>query len=129
MTSGGLCDIIIRQNYLFGGNIMNNAVSRRDQVDSFKKIFLIIKIVLMVIVSIVATVYLLYLQYSAPYIKNDRMSEISMEGFMKYFENPEIMLQSVSYGICSVIASCFIVFLIMHGIQTLVVRFMMRNSG
>ena len=106
---------------------MNNALSRRDKVESFKKIFNIIKYILMGIVSIIDTAYLTYIQYANPLIEKGR--PVSMDGFFAYLEKPENMLLAISYGIFSLIASCFVVFLIMHGIQTLVVRFMMRNSG
>ena len=110
------------------GIIMTDLAARRDRIDKVKKVFLIIKIVCMVLVAVIATAYLLFLQYSAPYIEKDRASEISMEGFLKYFEEPTNMLLSVSYGICSAIAFAFVVFLLFHGIQILVIRFMSRNN-
>lgn len=106
---------------------MNNAVSRRDQVDKFKGIFSIFKFALMGVVSIAATLYLVYIQYANPILEKGRVATI--DGFFKYLETPANMLLTISYGLCSLIAWCFVVFLIMHGIQTLVVRFMMRNSG
>ena len=105
---------------------MNNTVSRRDQVAAFKKVFLIVKIALMGIVSIAMTCLMTYTQYATTLAKN-RVPTI--EGFFTYLGKTENLLLSVSYGICCLIATCFIVFLIMHGIQTLVVKFMMRNSG
>ena len=107
--------------------MMNNTVSRRDQVDKFKSIFLIVKLAVMGVASICATIYLVYLQYAAPLIEKER--EVSIDGFLTYLGKTENLLLSISYGICSLLATCFIVFLIMHGIQTLVVKFMMRNSG
>ena len=106
---------------------MNNTVSRRDQVAAFKRVFLIVKIALMAVASIAMTCLMTYTQYAAPLIEKNKVATI--EGFLKYLENTENMLLSVSYGICCLVATCFVVFLIMHGIQTLVVKFMMRNSG
>ncbi len=106
---------------------MVNTISRRDQVNKFKSIFAIFKFSLMGICSILATLYLVYIQYANPLIEKGRPH--SIEGFMVYLENPANVLLTVSYGLCSIIAVCFVVFLIMHGIQTLVVKFMMRNSG
>ena len=107
---------------------MASLVSRRDQIDRVKTAFLIIKIVCMVLVAVIATVYLLFLQYSAPLMEKELYSEITVEGFLKYFEKPANMLLSVSYGICSLITFAFITFLILHGIQTLVVRFMSKTE-
>lgn len=106
---------------------VNNTVSRRDQVAAFKKVFLIVKIALMGIVSIAMTCLMTYTQYAAPLLEKNKAATI--EGFFTYLGKTENLLLSVSYGICCLIATCFIVFLIMHGIQTLVVKFMMRNSG
>ena len=106
---------------------VNNTVSRRDQVAAFKKVFSIIKFSLMGIVSIAMTCLLTYIQYAAPLLEKNKAATI--EGFFKYLEKTENLLLSVSYGICALVATCFVVFLIMHGIQTLVVKFMMRNSG
>ena len=106
---------------------MNNTVSRRDQVAAFKKVFLIVKIALMGIVSIAMTCLMTYTQYAAPLLEKNKAA--TLEGFFTYLGKTENLLLSVSYGICCLIATCFIVFLIMHGIQTLVVKFMMRNSG
>lgn len=105
---------------------MNNTVSRRDQVAAFKKVFSIVKYALMGVVSIAMTIFMIYTQYTATLAKN-RVPTI--EGFFKWFEKTGNVLLAVSYGICCLIATCFVVFLIMHGIQTLVVKFMMRNSG
>ena len=79
------------------------------------------------VLSVIYTAYLTFIQYANPLIEKGR--PYSIDGFFAYLEKPENMLLAISYGICSLIAGCFVVFLIMHGIQTLVVRFMMRNSG
>ena len=79
------------------------------------------------VVSVFATCLLAYTQYAAPILEKNK--EATIEGFFKYLEKTENMLLTVSYGICCLVATCFVVFLIMHGIQTLVVKFMMRNSG
>ena len=105
---------------------VNNTVSRRDQVAAFKKVFFIIKIALMGIVSIAMTCLMTYTQYASSLAKN---KQATIAGFFTYLEKTENMLLAVSYGICCLVATCFIVFLILHGIQTLVVKFMMRNSG
>ncbi len=75
--------------------------------------------------SISATFYLVYTHYANPLIEKGR--EHSIEGFFKYLEKPSDMFLTISYGICSIIAVCFMIFLIMFGIKTLVVKFMMRN--
>ena len=103
---------------------MKDLATRRDQIDIVKTVFLILKLVMMAVVATLSTLQLLYIQYAAPYIEKGRESELSTEGFLKYFEEPANMLLSVSYGICSFLAIAFVVFLILHGIQTLVVRSM-----
>ena len=107
---------------------MNNAVSRRDQVDKFKSIFLIVKLALMGVVSVLSTGYLVYMLYAAEVLKKNKIPDVTyfLETWLPKTEN---LLLSISYGICALLATCFITFLILHGIQTLVVRFMMRNSG
>ena len=110
---------------------MDIASARRDKVDLTKKIFLIIKIVLMIVLAAIATIYLVYASYAAKAIQKDKEAVPTWEGFMKYLEQEKPvnnMLISVSYGICSFLASAFLVFLIIHGIQILVIKFMMRNA-
>ncbi|MBE6599604.1 MAG: hypothetical protein E7640_00115 [Ruminococcaceae bacterium] len=105
---------------------MKKEVSRRDQVNTLKKVFLAIKLFFMAVCSALTTFYLLYVQYSIPYIEKGRPH--TMEQFLNTYI-PDNILLVVSYSLCSVIAVSFTVFLALHGIQTLIVRFMMRNSG
>ena len=110
---------------------MDIASSRRDKVALTKKIFLIVKIVLMVVLALLATIYLVYAAYAAKVIEKDKEAIPTWEGFMKYLQQEKPvnnMVISVSYGICSFLASAFLVFLILHGIENLVIKFMMRNA-
>ncbi len=113
---------------------MDIAGARRDRVAIVKKIFLIVKIVLMIVLATVATIYLVYASYAAKMLEKDKEAEPTWEGFIEYLEDPndtdpiDRMMISVSYGICSFLSSAFVVFLVIHGIQLLVIKFIMRNA-
>ena len=110
---------------------MDIAGARRDRVALVKKIFLIVKIVLMVVLACIATIYLVYASYAAKTLEKNKEAVPTWEGFLEYLELEEPvnnMMIAVSYGICSFLSSAFLVFLVIHGIQTLVIKFIMRNA-
>ena len=110
---------------------MDIAGARRDRVALTKKIFLIVKIVLMIVLATIATIYLVYASYAAKILEKNKEAVPTWEGFQEYLAQEEPvnnMMIAVSYGICSFLASAFIVFLVVHGIQILVVKFLMRNA-
>jgi hypothetical protein len=120
---------------MFGGIIhMDIAGARRDRVALVKKIFLVVKIVLMIVLATVATIYLVYASYAAKMLEKDKEAEPTWEGFMEYLQDTDNsdpvdrMMISISYGICSFLSSAFVVFLVIHGIQVLVIKFIMRNA-
>ena len=113
---------------------MNIASERRDKVDLFKKIFLYIKLAFMGIFSVIGSVYFVWHYYVnnlnvkyTPIVSDgidDAEAAITMLGYMKH----NVPL-TISVIICSFIAISFVTFLVLHGIQTLGVRFMMRKAN
>ena len=115
---------------------MNIASERRDKVDRFKKIFLYIKLALMGVFSLAGSA--LFVWYA--YIEN--FSKYAARGFTPSFSdgantsavtllgyvNQNILL-TISMFICGFIAVGFLTFLVLHGIQTICVNFMMRKAN
>ena len=85
------------------------------------------KLALGAAVAVLATLQMLYIQYATPLIEKDKLSEISSQGFADYMANQDNALLIASYGLCSMLAFAFITVLILHGIQTIVVRIMQKS--
>lgn len=105
------------------------ASKRRDNVAKFKKVFLFIKLGFMAVLSVLGSMFFVWKQYynaeAARQIK--RGIEPSVKLCLEYCkENDTLVVSSV---VCCVIACAFVGFLIMHGIQTLGERWMMRHAN
>lgn len=104
------------------------ASKRRDNVALFKKIFLYVKIFFMAVLSVLGSIFFVWSTYCNQLSERQiRNGEPSMEGFAQYFDGN--VLGVISSVICCLIACSIVAFLVFHGIQTLVVRFMMRKAN
>ena len=104
----------------------NIAAVRRDKVAAFKKVFLFVKLGVMLLFSVFGSMYFVWsMFYNQVNLKRNPNPTIA--DCMKYIDGNKFLV--VSAVICCVVACCFIGFLIMQGIQTLVVKFMMRNAN
>ncbi len=102
------------------------ASKRRDNVALFKKIFLFVKLGVMLILSIAGSAYFVWGQFYSQ-VNLNRNPNPTIEQCLKYCEeNPILVTSSV---LCCFIACCFLAFLALHGVQTLVVKFMMRKAN
>jgi hypothetical protein len=99
------------------------ASKRRDNVALFKKIFLFVKMFFMLVAAVLLSVSFVWSQYAAQLNRGVP----TMEGFTKYYETHKFLV--VSQVVCSFVAGAFIAFLVLHGIQYLVVKFMMRKAN
>ena len=105
------------------------AAQRRDRVAKFKKIFTFIKIGAMTVLSVIGSMYFVWNQYmvseGARQLKRNITPTVKL--CLEYCgENKTLVISSV---ICCVIACAFVAFLVMHGIQTLGERWMMRKAN
>lgn len=105
------------------------ASKRRDNVAKVKKIFGFVTIGIMVILSALGSSFFVWNQYyNAEAVRQiKRGIEPSLKLCLEYCKENDVLV--VSSVICCVIACSFLAFLIMYGIQTLVVRFMMRKAN
>lgn len=105
------------------------ASKRRDNVALFKKIFLFVKLAFMTVLSVIGSLYFVWTQYynSEAERQIKRGLTPNWELCMKYCEENKILI--ISSVVCCAIACAFIAFLALHGVQTLVVRFMMRKAN
>ena len=104
----------------------NIAAVRRDKVAAFKKVFLFVKLGVMLLFSVFGSMYFVWsMFYNQVNLK--RTPNPTVADRLAYCEKNEFLV--ISAIICCVVACCFIAFLVMHGIQTLVVKFMMRNAN
>ena len=104
----------------------NIAAARRDRVDLVKKIFLIVKLSFMLILSALGSMYFVWTMFYNQ-LNLRRVPNPTVADCLKYCgENKFLVISSV---VCCFIACSFLAFLIIHGIQTLVVKFMMRNAN
>lgn len=102
---------------------------RRERVALVKKIFLFVKIFFMAALSAVGSMYFIWSTYVSqlnttkykPYFGPGNRS------CLQYIQDKPIF--AVSCFIISIIACSFVAFLILHGIQTLVVKIMMRKAN
>ena len=101
------------------------ASKRRDNGALFKKIFLFVKMFFMLATSFVITGWFVWKQYENQL--NLNKVQPTPEGFWKYADKNQFLV--ASSVICCVIAGAFIAFLALHGIQFLVVKFMMRKAN
>ena len=101
------------------------ASKRRDRVALFKKIFLFVKIVFMAAAAAALSAWFVWSQY-VNQLNLDKVTP-SMEGLKMYCDKNQFLV--ASSVICCVIAGAFITFLALHGIQYLVVKFMMRKAN
>ena len=101
------------------------ASKRRDRVALFKKIFLFVKLFFMAAAACALSVWFVWSQY----VNQLNLNKVkpSMEGFTQYCDKNQFLV--ASSVICCVIAGAFITFLALHGIQFLVVKFMMRKAN
>ena len=104
----------------------NIAAARRDRVALFKKIFLFVKIGCMAILSVLGSAYFVWRQFYNQ-VNLKRNPNPTIADCLQYCDqNKFLVLSSV---ICCIIACSFIAFLIMHAIQSIVVKIMMRNAN
>jgi len=104
----------------------NIAAVRRDKVDAFKKVFLFVKLGFMLVLSVLGSIYFVWnMFYNQVNLK--RNPNPTVADCMKYCD--ENIFLVISAVICCVIACGFVGYLIMHGIQTLIVKYMMRNAN
>ena len=99
------------------------ASKRRDNVALFKKIFLFVKLGFMVITAVLISGWFVWKQYEGRLTRG----EPTLEGFKQYCESNQFLV--ASSVVCCVLAGAFLAFLVLHGIQYLVVKFMMRNAN
>jgi len=104
----------------------NIAAARRDRVDAFKKVFLFVKIGFMAVLSVLGSIYFVWTMFYNQ-LNLRRVPNPTAADCLKYCGDNKVLV--ISAVICCIIACSFVGFLIMHGIQTLVVRFMMRNAN
>ena len=105
------------------------ASKRRDKVALFKKVFLFVKLGFMAVLSVAGSLYFVWTQFY-----NSEAERLIKRGYtpnwekcMEYCKDNKILI--ISSVVCCAIACAFIAFLALHGIQTLVVRFMMRKAN
>ena len=101
------------------------ASARRDRVALFKKIFLFVKIGFMAVAACAISIWFVWSQYVSS-LNLDKVKP-SMEGLKQYCEKNQFLVSSSV--VCCFLAGAFIAFLALHGIQFLVVKFMMRNAN
>lgn len=103
---------------------------RRERVALVKKIFLFVKIFFMAALSAVGSMYFIWSTYigqlNSKYLDQAHLWE-GNRSCLKYIQDKPIF--AVSCFIISIIACSFVAFLILHGIQTLVVKIMMRKAN
>ena len=105
------------------------ASARRDKVAKVKKIFLFVTFGLMFVLSVIGSAAFVWNQYyNAEALRQiKRGIEPSIELCLKYCKENDVLV--ISSVVCCVIACSFVAFLIMRGIEALVVRFMMRHAN
>lgn len=111
---------------------MNIASERRDKVDAFKKVFLYVKLAFMGVLSILGSMYFVWhyyvtnlnVKYVPKFSDGVNSSAITLLGYIK--QNVPL---TISVIICSFVAIGFVTFLVLHGIQTICVNFMMRKAN
>ena len=101
------------------------ASKRRDRVALFKKIFLFVKLFFMAVVAFAISAWFTWSQY-VNQLNLDKVTP-SFEGFKMYCDKNQFLV--ASSVICCVLAGAFVTFLALHGIQYLVVKFMMRKAN
>lgn len=104
----------------------NIASVRRDRVTAFKKVFFFVKLAVMAILSVVGSIYFIWRQFYNQ-VNLKRNPNPTWDDCLKYCDQNKVLV--VSAVICCFIACCFVAFLALHGIQTLVVKFMMRKAN
>ncbi|MBQ4135979.1 MAG: hypothetical protein IJD73_02825 [Clostridia bacterium] len=104
----------------------NIAGVRRDRVAAFKKVFLFVKLGFSLVLSVLGSIYFVWTMFYNQ-LNLRRVPNPTVADCLKYCENNKFLV--ISAVICCFIACSFIGFLIMHAIQTLVVKFMMRNAN
>ncbi len=102
------------------------ASKRRDNVALFKKIFLFVKLGVMFVLSIVGSAYFVWGQFYAQ-LNHNRNPNPTIEQCLQWCGENKISV--ASSVICCFVACCFLAFLALHGVQTLVVKFMMRKAN
>lgn len=105
------------------------AAKRREKVSKLKKIFLFVKLGFMFALSCVGSAFFVWNQYyNAEAVRQiKRGIEPSIKLCLAYCkDNKTLVISSV---VCCVIACAFIAFLIMHGIQILIERWIMRHAN
>ena len=104
----------------------NIAAARRDRVALFKKIFLFVKIGCMAILSVLGSIYFIWRQFYNQ-VNLKRNPNPTVADCLKYCDQNKFLV--ISSVICCVIACSFVAFLVMHAVQTIVVKIMMRNTN
>jgi len=101
------------------------ASKRRDRVALFKKIFLFVKIGFMAVVAVLLSIWFVWSQY----VNQLNLNKVqpTIEGLKLYCEKNQFLV--ASSVVCCVLAGAFVTFLALHGIQFLVVKFMMRKAN
>lgn len=113
------------KNLMAQGDI---AGARRERVALVKKIFLFVKIFFMTALSAVGSIYFIWSTYvSQLNTKYEPYFGPGNRSCLQYIQDKPIF--AVSCFIISIIACSFVAFLVIHGIQMLVVRFMMRKAN
>lgn len=112
------------------------AVQRRERVDLFKKIFFYVKIGLISLTSILSGVILTVTTYIdiiglKEHLGFGNFFRIAGEMFQWFVtaDAAKYTMQFVAMGICSVIAGGFLAYIILMGIEKIVVSIMMRNAN
>ena len=115
------------KNLMAQGDI---AGRRREKVALFKKIFTFVKIFGMAALSIVGSMYFIWNTYLVE-LGTKYLELASFNGprksLMSYIEAKPFLY--ISCFLISVIACSFVAFLVLHGIQNLVVKIMMRKAN
>lgn len=106
------------------------AAIRRDRVSLCKKIFLFVKLGCMFLLSIVGSLYFVWSQYVAQHNVTkygDPVWSAAKNSCVQFIEeNPMLTISCVVLGF---VACSFVAFLVLHGIETLVIKFMMRKAN
>lgn len=112
------------KNLMAQGDI---AGRRREKVALVKKIFLFVKIFFMAALSAAGSTYFIWSTYVSQLNTKYTPCWTGSRSCLQYIQDKPIF--AVSCFIISIIACSFVAFLIVHGIQTLVVKIMMRKAN
>ncbi len=104
------------------------ASKRRDNVSLFKKVFLYVKLAMMAVLSVFGSLYFMWSQFYSQ-VNLDKLPNPTTDDCIKFWMEDKNLFLAISSIVCSLIACCFIAFLIFHGIEKLVVKIMMRNAN